>query len=175
MARVTVEDCLKYVENRFELVRLAAVRARQLDEGHMRKLEDTGEKNTLFALREIAAGKIDPSIVRTRMIDEADESHPDFQEGMRRLAEKEIKKRQEEAAAMKALEAAAPQSDEAKAEAQDDEAKAEAQDDEAKADTDGNPEETDPIQAGKPEAQDDEAKADDAVSEPQEDNNNKED
>ena len=61
--------------------------------GHIRKLEDTGEKNTLFALREIAAGKIDPSIVRTRMIDEENESHPDFQEGMRRLAEEEMKKR----------------------------------------------------------------------------------
>lgn len=56
MARVTVEDCLKNVKNRFELVLVAAKRARQLMRGKEPKVEWDNDKATVVALREIAAG-----------------------------------------------------------------------------------------------------------------------
>ncbi|HTM62878.1 MAG TPA: DNA-directed RNA polymerase subunit omega [Gammaproteobacteria bacterium] len=56
MARVTVEDCLKNVKNRFELVILAARRARQLMRGKDAKVEWDNDKATVVALREIAEG-----------------------------------------------------------------------------------------------------------------------
>ena len=59
MARVTVEDCLEHVENRFELVMVAAKRARQLAvRGEEAKVEWENDKPTVVALREIAAGLI---------------------------------------------------------------------------------------------------------------------
>ena len=59
MARVTIEDCLKHVENRFELVHLAAKRVRQLYKGAPVLLsEKVKNKEIVVALREIAAGKI---------------------------------------------------------------------------------------------------------------------
>lgn len=59
MARVTVEDCLKNVKNRFELVILAAKRARQLMRGKDPKVEWDNDKATVVALREIADGHTD--------------------------------------------------------------------------------------------------------------------
>jgi DNA-directed RNA polymerase subunit omega len=59
MARVTVEDCLKNVSNRFELVIVAAKRARQLMRGKEAKVEWDHDKPTVVALRELAAGYID--------------------------------------------------------------------------------------------------------------------
>jgi DNA-directed RNA polymerase subunit omega len=59
MARVTVEDCLKNVKNRFELVILAAKRARQLMHGKPAKVDVDNDKPTVVALREIAAGFTD--------------------------------------------------------------------------------------------------------------------
>ena len=59
MARVTVEDCLKNVKNRFELVIISAKRARQLMRGKTPKVEWDGDKPTVVALREIAAGFTD--------------------------------------------------------------------------------------------------------------------
>jgi len=56
MARVTVEDCLKNVKNRFELVLLAAKRARQLMRGKDPRVEWDNDKSTVVALREIAEG-----------------------------------------------------------------------------------------------------------------------
>ena|SRR5436190_11151522 len=56
MARVTVEDCLKHVKNRFELVIIAAKRARQLMRGKEPTVEWDNDKPTVVALREIAAG-----------------------------------------------------------------------------------------------------------------------
>lgn len=56
MARVTVEDCLKNVKNRFELVLIAAKRARQLMHGKDPKVEWDNDKPTVVALREIAEG-----------------------------------------------------------------------------------------------------------------------
>lgn len=60
MARVTVQDCLAHVENRFELVLVAAKRARQLEMGAMdANVEWENDKPTVVALREIAAGFTD--------------------------------------------------------------------------------------------------------------------
>jgi DNA-directed RNA polymerase, omega subunit len=57
MARVTVEDCLQQVENRFVLVHLSAERARQLKKGAL-PLSDRKNKEVVLALREIASGHI---------------------------------------------------------------------------------------------------------------------
>jgi len=57
MARVTVEDCLEMVENRFVLVHLAAERARQLKKGAL-PLSDRKNKEVVLSLREIASGNI---------------------------------------------------------------------------------------------------------------------
>jgi len=59
MARITVEDCLKNVKNRFELVIIASKRARQLMRGKDPKVEWDNDKSTVVALREIAAGYTD--------------------------------------------------------------------------------------------------------------------
>ncbi|MGH8549669.1 MAG: DNA-directed RNA polymerase subunit omega [Methylococcales bacterium] len=58
MARVTVEDCLANVENRFELVLLATKRARELSQGKEAKVKWERDKATVVALREIADGLI---------------------------------------------------------------------------------------------------------------------
>ncbi|NDH56565.1 MAG: DNA-directed RNA polymerase subunit omega [Burkholderiaceae bacterium] len=58
MARITVEDCLKTIPNRFELVLAATYRARQLVQGHAARV-DAKDKATVVALREIAAGVTD--------------------------------------------------------------------------------------------------------------------
>lgn len=61
MARITVEDCLEVLDNRFELVMMAAKRARQLANGVEPRLDnsDANDKPTVLALREIAARRID--------------------------------------------------------------------------------------------------------------------
>jgi DNA-directed RNA polymerase subunit omega len=58
MARVTVEDCVEKVPNRFELVMLAAQRARNISRGEAPAVERDNDKNPVVALREIAEGKI---------------------------------------------------------------------------------------------------------------------
>lgn len=64
MARITVEDCLDNVENRFELVMLAGKRARQLATGGREPLVSwDNDKPTVVALREIADGLIDKTFV----------------------------------------------------------------------------------------------------------------
>ncbi len=60
MARVTVEDCLEHVDNRFELVLVASKRARQIARGAEPLVPWDNDKPTVVALREIAAGLIDP-------------------------------------------------------------------------------------------------------------------
>lgn len=60
MARVTVEDCLEHVDNRFHLVLVASKRARQLSNGVKPLLPETHDKPTVMALREVAAGLIKP-------------------------------------------------------------------------------------------------------------------
>ncbi|MCB1553406.1 MAG: DNA-directed RNA polymerase subunit omega [Xanthomonadales bacterium] len=65
MARVTVEDCLEVVDNRFELVVMASKRARQLAKGAQSALEgaESEDKPTVLALREIAARKVDQALI----------------------------------------------------------------------------------------------------------------
>jgi len=60
MARITVEDCLEKVPNRFQLVLLAAKRAHQLEQGREPLVPWENDKPTVVALREIAEGKISP-------------------------------------------------------------------------------------------------------------------
>ena len=64
MARVTVEDCLKYIPNRFDLILVAAKRAHQLNSGGFKSTLDVGkDKPAIIALREIEEGLIDKSIL----------------------------------------------------------------------------------------------------------------
>ncbi len=58
MARITVEDCLKQVDNRFALVMLASKRVRQLKQGAHPLVNSRGNKDIVVALREIAGGKV---------------------------------------------------------------------------------------------------------------------
>lgn len=60
MARITVEDCLENIDNRFQLVLTATKRARQIGHGSEPLVEEENDKPTVIALREIAAGLIDP-------------------------------------------------------------------------------------------------------------------
>lgn len=58
MARITVEDCLKRVPNRYQLVNMAARRVRQIREGSEYLVSSPKNEDIVVALREIAAGKI---------------------------------------------------------------------------------------------------------------------
>jgi len=84
MARITVEDCLKNVDNRFELIHLATKRIRQLRKG-AEPLVVCKNKETVVSLREIAAGKVfavnkqklsDPDKPSGQLTDDIDKSHP---------------------------------------------------------------------------------------------------
>jgi len=68
MARVTVEDCVDKVPNRFELVLLAAHRARALANGAHLTVDAENDKNAVIALREIAEKTVDPADVREGVI-----------------------------------------------------------------------------------------------------------
>jgi len=63
MARITVEDCLDNIENIFEMVLVAAKRARRIAHGADPMVELENDKPTVLALREIAEGHITPSIL----------------------------------------------------------------------------------------------------------------
>ncbi len=69
MARITVEDCLENVENRFELVLVAARRTRQLQLGSDPLVPEDRDKHTVIALREIADGMITNEILKETEID----------------------------------------------------------------------------------------------------------
>ena len=74
MARITVEDCLENVENRFELVMIASRRARQLQTGGKEPMvPEDNDKPTVVALREIAAGLVDVSILAEAHIEPTEE------------------------------------------------------------------------------------------------------
>lgn len=60
MARITIEDCIEKVPNRFHLVRMAAIRTKQLKKGAKPLVQAEGNKAVVVALREIAAGFITP-------------------------------------------------------------------------------------------------------------------
>lgn len=68
MARVTIEDCRNYIPNRFELVILAAQRAKDLALGMPPLINKTRDKDPVLALREIAAGRIDHEKLRELVI-----------------------------------------------------------------------------------------------------------
>jgi len=63
MARVTVEDCLENVDNRFHLVLVATKRARQIEGGKEPMLDWENDKPTVVSLREIADGLVTPAIL----------------------------------------------------------------------------------------------------------------
>ena len=68
MARVTVEDCVDKVPNRFELVLLAAHRARSISNGSAITIEPENDKNPVIALREIAERTVPPEDMRESLI-----------------------------------------------------------------------------------------------------------
>jgi len=83
MARVTVEDCIDKVENRFELVLLASHRARMVSAGSQITIERDNDKNPVVALREIAEQTISPGDLKEDLIHslqkyvEVDEPEPE--------------------------------------------------------------------------------------------------
>lgn len=83
MARVTVEDCIDKVENRFELVLLASHRARQISQGGQITIARDNDKNPVVALREIADETLSPGDLKEDLIHslqkhvEVDEPEPD--------------------------------------------------------------------------------------------------
>jgi DNA-directed RNA polymerase subunit omega len=65
MARITVEDCLDYVDNRFELVMVGSKRARQIAvDGRPPLVDAENDKPTVIALREIEQGLITPEVIQ---------------------------------------------------------------------------------------------------------------
>jgi DNA-directed RNA polymerase subunit omega len=83
MARVTVEDCIDKVENRFELVMLASHRARMIASGSALTIDRDNDKNPVVALREIADSTIVPNDLKEDLIHslqkyvEVDEPEPE--------------------------------------------------------------------------------------------------
>ncbi|MEM5472121.1 DNA-directed RNA polymerase subunit omega [Hoeflea sp. AS60] len=83
MARVTVEDCIDKVDNRFELVLLASHRARQISQGGQITIPRDNDKNPVVALREIADETLSPGDLKEDLIHslqkhvEVDEPEPD--------------------------------------------------------------------------------------------------
>jgi DNA-directed RNA polymerase subunit omega len=61
MARITIEDCMEKVPNRFQLVRMASIRAKQLKKGARPLLTSEENKEIVMALREIAGGFVKPA------------------------------------------------------------------------------------------------------------------
>jgi len=69
MARITIEDCMEKVPNRFQLVQMAAIRAKQLKRGATAFLEKETNKEVVTALREIAAGVVKPDLSEVPDVD----------------------------------------------------------------------------------------------------------
>jgi DNA-directed RNA polymerase subunit omega len=63
VARITVDDCLKVIPNRFDMTLAATYRARQISNGAQPMMEASRDKPTVIALRELAAGKYGPEIL----------------------------------------------------------------------------------------------------------------
>ena len=68
MARVTVEDCIEKISNRFDLVLTAAQRARNIQKGELLTIDRDDDKNPVIALREIADETIDINHIEDRII-----------------------------------------------------------------------------------------------------------
>jgi len=92
MARITVEDCEKIIENRFDLVILAAERARQIFAGDKITIDEKkDEKKSVIALREIAEGNISTEKLKEKVIDRfrAFSFEEDFEESLEELMEED--------------------------------------------------------------------------------------
>ncbi len=76
MARITVEDCLNHVDNRFQLVMRAARRARQIAGGRPAFIDDENDKPTVLALREIAEGLINEEVLEREDIEQQKQKEP---------------------------------------------------------------------------------------------------
>ncbi|MEM6667325.1 MAG: DNA-directed RNA polymerase subunit omega [Pseudomonadota bacterium] len=76
MARVTVEDCIEEIPNRFELVLMAAHRARMIREGSPLTVDRDNDKDPVVALREIADASVDQKIVKEALIASLQEVRP---------------------------------------------------------------------------------------------------
>ena len=76
MARITVDDCLKKIPNRFELTLAATYRARQITAGASPLLETNKDKATVIALREIASGKVGTEVLKRNPTPPAAPSSP---------------------------------------------------------------------------------------------------
>jgi len=85
MARITVEDCLEHVDNLFDLIIVAAKRARRIANGAEPLVDRENDKPTVIALREIAAGLITQEILDD--IDQPEEDLLSSEEAERLLAE----------------------------------------------------------------------------------------
>lgn len=68
MARITIDDCLTRIPNRFELTLVAAYRARQLTNGASYLVEENKDKPTVIALREISEGKVGLEILQHNLV-----------------------------------------------------------------------------------------------------------
>ncbi|MEE9380861.1 MAG: DNA-directed RNA polymerase subunit omega [Hyphomonadaceae bacterium] len=76
MARVTIEDCIKQIPNRFDLVLMAAHRARMIREGSPMTVEKDNDKDPVVSLREIAKKSVDLKGVREALISNLQEVRP---------------------------------------------------------------------------------------------------
>jgi DNA-directed RNA polymerase subunit omega len=99
MARVTVEDCVDKVPNRFDLVLISAFRARQLSGGAEPLVDRDRDKNPVVALREIAAKEIKPdeakeeyikSMQKHADVDEPEEARPDSDDAREDAASRQV-------------------------------------------------------------------------------------
>lgn len=112
MARVTVEDCIEKVSNRFDLVLLAAHRARNISAGSELTLDRDNDKNPVVSLREIAEEKLDLNALGESLIqglqrvipsDEEEEERASPQEDLPQIASKPTPVDPDEADMLKAL------------------------------------------------------------------------
>jgi DNA-directed RNA polymerase subunit omega len=76
MARITVDDCLKRIPNRFQLTLAATYRARQLGAGASPLVEPNRDKHTVIALREISIGKVGIEVLRRNPVPPAAPATP---------------------------------------------------------------------------------------------------
>lgn len=90
MARITVEDCLTHIPNRFDLVLVASKRARQLSKGKESTLPWDNDKPTVLALREIAEGTVDSSILKQVNVREEIQDTMVEQDDFRQRLEQEL-------------------------------------------------------------------------------------
>lgn len=90
MARVTVEDCVTKLPNRYDLVMVAAQRSRDITQGSPLTVDRDNDKNPVIALREIAADNVEPDDMREKLVsryqkviisDETDEEEIDLMDG----------------------------------------------------------------------------------------------